>query len=218
MATCTTGYKSQGPNWVPICGDGIRMPEEACDDGNTANGDGWNNSWNIIGGWVCSGGTTTTKDTWTQCTSGFVPNTAKDTWVPVCGDGFRVGTEAWDDANTTAGDGWSATCTIETNYIWTGGSATSRDTCSVCPAGFPPNSSNTVCVEKCGDGLRAGAEACDDANTAAGDGWSTTCTVETNSYCNGGSTTTKDTCVVCAAGYHVNGSNNGWVTVCGDGL
>ena len=35
---------------------------------------------------------------------------------------------------------------------------------------------------------------CDDGNTVSGDGCSSTCMIETQYYCYGGSTTTKDVC------------------------
>ncbi len=40
--------------------------------------------------------------------------------APVCGDGLVGMGEACDDGNLTAGDGCSATCTVETNYDCTG--------------------------------------------------------------------------------------------------
>ena len=41
------------------------------------------------------------------------------------------------------------------------------------------------CTTSCGDGLVAGAETCDDGNTAADDGCGTTCAVEPGWYCVG---------------------------------
>lgn len=38
---------------------------------------------------------------------------------------------------------------------------------------------------RCGDGIRAGAETCDDANAAGGDGCSSTCTIEAGFRCSG---------------------------------
>ncbi len=37
--------------------------------------------------------------------------------VPSCGDGARTGAEQCDDGNTTSGDGCSATCQLEKNYL-----------------------------------------------------------------------------------------------------
>lgn len=51
------------------------------------------------------------------------------------------------------------------------------------------------CAPICGDGLRLGAEVCDDGNAAAGDGCSATCdAVEAGFACSGGSASSKDAC------------------------
>ena len=86
------------------------------------------------------------------CTSGSSSST--DTWNSICGDGYRVGLEKWDDANTNSGDGCDYQCNVETGYSCTGGSSSSTDTW------------NSVC----GDGLKIGNEQWDDANTYSGDG------------------------------------------------
>jgi len=38
--TCTTGYAVVNNNCNPICGDGLLVPGEPCDDNNPTNGDG----------------------------------------------------------------------------------------------------------------------------------------------------------------------------------
>ena len=89
------------------------------------------------------------------------------TYVPfVCGNGVLEGAETCDDGNTTAGDGCTATCTVQAGYA-----------CSGAPS---------VCaLIVCGDGLVRGTEGCDDSNTTAGDGCSATCTQETGFACVG---------------------------------
>ena len=157
------------------CGDGKRSStlSTSWDDGNTINGDGCSSSWVIEVGWNWSGGTPTTKDTWTE----------------VCGDGKRFNSISayWDDGNTINGDGCSSTCTIETGFTWTGGSSSTQDTW----------------IEVCGDGKRFNSISTywDDGNTINGDGWSSTCSIETGFVCNGGSTTSIDI----------------WKEICGDG-
>lgn len=84
----------------------------------------------------------------------------------VCGDGLRVGAEACDDGGTAAGDGCSATCTVEANYTCTGDEP-------------------SVCVPNCGNGTINAGEACDDGNTANDDGCSSTCTVESDTIVTG---------------------------------
>lgn len=40
----------------PKCGDGVRVPSEGCDDGNTKDGDGCSSSCIVETGYVCYGG------------------------------------------------------------------------------------------------------------------------------------------------------------------
>ena len=201
-----------------VWGDGLRAGSETCDDQNTSNGDGCSSTCTIESNYICTGGSTTGKDTCSACPAGQPPNSGKTLWQAVCGDGLRAGAETCDDQNTSNGDGCTSTCTIESNYIWTGGTTSSKDTCSSCPAGQPPNSGKTACAAVWGDGLRAGSEECDDQNTANSDGWSSTCTIEANSVCSGGTTSSKDTCSICTAGQPPNSGKTLWQAVCGDGL
>ena len=150
-----------------ICGDGKRFStlSTSWDDGNTINGDGCSSSWVIEVGWNWSGGTPTTKDTWTE----------------VWGDGKRFNSIStyWDDGNTINGDGWSSTCSIETGFVCNGGSTTSID----------------IWKEICGDGKRYNSLTtfCDDGNNINGDGCSSLCATETGYSWSGGSSSTKDT-------------------------
>ena len=47
-----------------------------------------------------------------------------------CGDGERESYEGCDDGNVIDGDGCSSTCQVEQNWVCTGGSPTTADTCS----------------------------------------------------------------------------------------
>ena len=49
------------------------------------------------------------------------------------------------------------------------------------------------CEEECGDGIRVD-HACDDGNTLDDDGCDSTCTIEPNFICSGGSLTSPDIC------------------------
>jgi cysteine-rich repeat protein len=69
---------------TPVCGNNAKEGAEACDDGNTAAGDG------------CS----------PTCTVEEPP-------AAVCGNNAKEDGEACDDGNTAAGDGCSPTCTVE---------------------------------------------------------------------------------------------------------
>ena len=64
------------------------------------NGDGCSSSCLIEPKFTCTGGTINTKDT---CKT-------------VCGDGYRLETEQWDDGNLVNGDGWSSNCKNEIYY------------------------------------------------------------------------------------------------------
>lgn len=54
---CDPGFEcNQGTGQcITLCGNGIINTDEACDDGNTNNGDGCSNVCQIEGGWTCSG-------------------------------------------------------------------------------------------------------------------------------------------------------------------
>ncbi|PIX83802.1 MAG: hypothetical protein COZ33_03515, partial [Nitrospirae bacterium CG_4_10_14_3_um_filter_70_108] len=145
-------------------------------------------------------------------------------FAAVCGNRVIEGAETCDDGNTTAGDGCSDTCTVESGYACVG--------------------EPSVCAAGCGDGLVAGSETCDDHNTIAGDGCSATCTVEhgfacapgnpsvcsstcgdnllaSNEACDDGDTTAGDGCsATCTveSGYACSGEPSACNGICGDGL
>ena len=102
---------------LTVWGDQLRTGTETCDDGNTANGDGCSSTWTVESGFACMGGSTTSKDTWTE----------------ICGDGIRFNTISTycDDKNNNSGDGCSSIWTVESGYKWSGGSTISKDTCSL---------------------------------------------------------------------------------------
>ncbi len=180
-ASCTveSGWSCTGApstcTMLAACGDGNVDSGETCDDGNTAAGDGCDASCGLETGYVCNAGPAAGP-----CTSG-----GPGSVVTSCGDGVVAGAEICDDANTAAGDGCDATCALESGFV-----------CTVGPAAGPcgsggPGSTSAVC----GDGIIAGAEACDDMNTAAGDGCSASCTVESGWSCTGA----PSTCTMLAA-------------------
>lgn len=103
---CTNApYTQAGPplsasTCAPVCGDGVMLGGEQCDDSNTANGDGCSSSCKLEQGFVCAG-------TPTQCRTS-------------CGDGIQAGSEQCDDGNTANGDGCSSSCQLEQGYACTG--------------------------------------------------------------------------------------------------
>ncbi|MDX9721921.1 MAG: DUF4215 domain-containing protein, partial [Myxococcota bacterium] len=83
----------------------------------------------------------------------------------VCGDGLREGYEGCDDGDLSPGDGCSATCTVEANWLCTG------DAPSVCTPTLCGNSALDV------------GEQCDDGNLNNADGCSSSCQVEPYYQC-----------------------------------
>jgi len=186
------------------CGDGERQTTEACDDRNTASGDGCTADCSMVeSGWSC--------------------DTAGRPCVIVsgCGNGRVEPPEVCDDRNRTSNDGCSATCTVESgwNCPQTGGRCqaarcgdliiagdeecedgnnTAGDGCSAAcrlEPGYQCRTLGRPCTPTtCGDGRTEGTEQCDDGNNDMGDGCSPLCVREP--LCNNG---------VCQA-------------VCGDGV
>jgi cysteine-rich repeat protein len=185
----------------------FQVGNEKCDDGNLLNGDGWSDSWTVEASWVCSGGSLTSADVCTFCTSGFYQNDPLDptVCVPHCGDGLRVSSELCDDGNTVGSDGCSFDClSIDPNWVCDGGSATSADIWNECSIGFVPNDSvePRFWVEVWGDGRRVGKEKCDDGNLINGDGCQNDCiTMDENWICVGGNAYNKDKWSECPMGY-----------------
>ena len=144
---------------APRCGDGKLDPGEVCDDGNTRSGDG------------CS------SDCKTIETDYACPTPGKPcTYLVKCGDGMLGGIEQCDPPNV--GHGCSADCRIEPGYV-----------CNPPPTPANPNQPATCHKTVCGDGVKEGAEACDDHNLVDGDGCSSSCTLEPD--CSTGTCLTK---------------------------
>ena len=211
--TCHTGYiySSTSSQWEPICGDSLRIGSEKWDDGNIISGDGWRGDCTSVeSSWVWSGGSPTSRDKCTFWSSGLYQNDPLNptTCITHWGDGLRAGSEKWDDGNTSNGDGWSSDCTsVESNYVWSGGSVTFKDTCIFCTTGFYQNDplNPTLWIPHWSDGRKAGNEKWDDANTINGDGWSSNwLSIETNYVWSGGSPNTKDTWLFWSSGFYQN--------------
>ncbi|WP_163781478.1 DUF4215 domain-containing protein [Myxococcus vastator] len=169
------------------CGDGQRQSHEACDDGNTTDGDGCNATCTEVeGGYLCevpgepcvrlmSCGSGRVEDG-EECDdrnlvsgdgcngscrieSGWAcPAQGGRCRAKECGDGIIAGDEECEDGNTAPGDGCSDVCRLEDGWK--------------CPPGQP--CSRTTC----GDDVTEGTEQCDDGNTVMGDGCSPLCTRE----------------------------------------
>ena len=85
---------------------------------------------------------------------------------PACGDGrINVAGETCDDGNGESGDGCTANCDLEANFVC----ATPGEKCT-----------STV---ECGDSKITGEETCDDGNSTAGDGCDASCAIEAGWAC-----------------------------------
>jgi cysteine-rich repeat protein len=176
LCTKETGWSWSGgtTNMPDVCseiwGDGKRFNTNTayCDDGNSINGDGCNNSCAVETGYQWSGGTTLISDICSE----------------ICGDGirFNLDTSYCDDGDITSGDGWSNSWVVEVGWTCSGGTINSPDSCT----------------EIWGDGRRFNSLStyCDDGNLIDGDGWSSLCMIETGYSCIGGTSTTADVCTV----------------------
>lgn len=107
--------------------------------------------------------------------------------VHICGNGVRSSAEYCDDSNTQGGDGCDALCLPEPYF-----------TCVSSTGSFGSGVGGLdTCAPTCGDGRRISwsnhPEACDDNNTANGDGCDASCQVEIGFECTGGSITATDT-------------------------
>jgi len=171
------------------CGDGSLQMGEACDDGNTASGDGCSATCGMEPGWSCppAGGRCVAAACGDliiagdeECEDGNTvpgdgcsglcrleegykcPTLGAACLTTVCGDGLVEGTEQCDDANNDMGDGCSPLCRRE------------------------PRCADGVCMSICGDGVILPgdtSEECDDGNTRAHDGCSPTCQWEEGFTC-----------------------------------
>eukprot|EP00658_Telonema_sp_P-2_P043147 TRINITY_DN3109_c0_g1_i1.p1 TRINITY_DN3109_c0_g1~~TRINITY_DN3109_c0_g1_i1.p1 ORF type:complete len:956 (-),score=107.58 TRINITY_DN3109_c0_g1_i1:230-3097(-) len=173
-----------------ICGDGTVMGSEQCDDGNLSDGDGCSGVCEIEPSCgnsrverneECDPGERNGCDSDCKLVSGWDCPERGDC-VAVCGDGIRatdmdgVTVEQCDDGNTVAKDGCSPTCALEKGWK-----------CSVVETDDRKRlgSGGDECTPVCGDGLKAGSEACDDGNLVPNDGCDVKCVPEAGWDCSG---------------------------------
>ncbi|MBE7448133.1 MAG: DUF4215 domain-containing protein [Kofleriaceae bacterium] len=162
---------------IETCGNGITetINGEECDDGNTNDLDGCRNNCQLP---RCGDGIVSASET---CDTGGNSATCNfDCTTPACGDGKvnpaftpagGSAPEACDDGNTTAGDGCSALCRIET----CGNGITEAENGEECDDGNLDDLDgcrNNCQLPFCGDGIHSTgtAEICDTGgNTASCD-------------------------------------------------
>ena len=193
---------------APVCGDGhVWASQEACDDGNTVDGDDCSAdcTQNLA---LCGNGT---PDAGEACDDGAAnsdtaPNACRTTCqFPTCGDGvtddIQPFGEACDDgaANSdSAPNACRTTCDLPScgdgvvddtlsEVCDDGGIATDDgcdDGCAV-ETGWTCSGTPSTCQEICADGLVVGNEGCDDGNSNTGDGCDGSCVEEANWACTG---------------------------------
>ncbi|MBK9037474.1 MAG: DUF4215 domain-containing protein [Myxococcales bacterium] len=151
---------------IETCGNGVTemINGEQCDDGNLVDTDACRNTCQLP---RCGDGVASASE---ACDAGANTQACNlDCTVPACGDGKTnraftpagaAGPEQCDDSNTTAGDGCSATCQIETcgNMVVEAingeqcddGNLVDTDACR-----------NTCQFPRCGDGIASASETCD---------------------------------------------------------
>lgn len=180
-----------GPGERSVCGDGKLAEDEACDDGNTLDGDGCPAQCRFVeAGFLC-------RDPGTMCRP-----------YARCGDGLISFPEQCDDGNADAQDGCSSTCKVEVGWDCQGlpsscvevecgnsviegaelcddGNAFPFDGCSIDCQLEPSCAVGAGCTSVCGDGLVLGDEECDDANSVDQDGCSAGCRIEPGYECPG---------------------------------
>jgi len=185
---------------MPVCGDGLKVGNEVCDDGVLVGclGDCSGPRANF----TCTPGSSSSPSV-CSCNAGF--HVSGSVCLPTCGDGLVVGNEVCDD---TAQGGCLSDCSAaHSNYTCTSGSPSSPSVCS-CKTGFSGASCNPVC----GDGKLVGNEVCDDTNSG---GCTANClAVNSNYTCSGGSPTTATVCS-CLPGFQTSGML--CLNICGDG-
>jgi cysteine-rich repeat protein len=151
---------------IETCGNGVTetINGEQCDDGNLMDLDACRNTCQFP---RCGDGVASTSE---ACdTNGNSQTCNIDCSVPACGDGKvnraftpsgAAGPEQCDDMNTTAGDGCSATCQIET----CGNGVTESINGEQCDDGNLMDLDacrNTCQFPRCGDGVASASETCD---------------------------------------------------------
>jgi cysteine-rich repeat protein len=135
--TCKGGTATTPDVCTETCGDGrnYRSYANACDDGNTVDGDGCSSSCTVETGWTCTGGNMARPDV---C---IVDVTA-------CAATKDYGFKSCVDNNPTNLDGCNSACETERGWECLRGTPTVSDTC----------------FEVCGDSWNMNQLPCDDGN------------------------------------------------------
>lgn len=191
--SCTNSCRLAGSVGGAVCGNNTIETGEACDDGNTNNGDGCSNiclnegssagpfcgNDQIEIGEDCDDNNTKTGDGCSdRCLWEGQPAASAN---GSCGNATTDVGEQCDDGNTTPGDGCSDRClyegvsltcgnnTVEAGEACDGGAGCSARCLHTGSTSLPTSGA------QCGDGDIEFGESCDDGNITAGDGCSQIC-------------------------------------------
>jgi cysteine-rich repeat protein len=210
-----------GGNDIAFCGDGELQTGEACDDGNTSNGDGCRADCN--GEEVCGDGITDTEAGVPEsCDDGNTDGgdgcSADCRRIEECGNNFLDAGEACDDGNAANGNGSTDTCDSNCTATACGNGVLTTATGEECDDENSANGdgcSSACLLEECGNGVADPGEACDDGNGVNGDGCDVDCS---STACGNGIVSTGE---ACDDGNLVEGDNcdtNCTVSACGNGI
>ncbi len=192
---------------LPLCGNGVTEPGEACDDGNADNADGCTTRCSYPTGHACTasgqchtrlcqGGTCQLCSDAGQCGSGLRCSQGNCLFGPAtCGDGTVQAGESCDDANLNEQDQCTSACLLAFGAACSHAAQCQSTICS--DGACAPCRSDTECASGrrcaiglcltdaqlsvypnvCGNGFTEGDEACDDGNARYGDGCTPTCDI-----------------------------------------
>ncbi|MBN1609151.1 MAG: DUF4215 domain-containing protein [Polyangiaceae bacterium] len=161
-----------GSTWSEsVCGNGWPEGWEACDDGNTDDGDGCSADCQVELGWACPA--------YGMPCHEVVCGDGQADWYAMEADGGYVyyASEECDDGNTVDGDGCTSECTAEVGYYCETPGAPCREV--LCGDG----SQDPYVASADGYGTVWDYELCDDGNTDSNDGCSADCMPEPNFLC-----------------------------------
>jgi large repetitive protein len=213
--SCLPGYFQILANPNPcqtVCQDGLRAGTEACDDGAGDIGCLADCS-GPASFFTCSGGTSTTIDT-CSCNIGYSRPAINTACTLTC---FNNQVEVGETCDDNGIGGCLPGCMgVKANFSCTAGSVSTPSVCTCQPGYVLFPLPSYQCLTVCQDGLRAGAEACDDG---AGDiGCLADCSGPASSFsCTGGTPTTIDTCT-CIAGSSRTGVGLPCIPLCPNGV
>jgi len=174
---CSRGYGGTQTSFCQaLCGDGIRVKHEQCDDANVMSRDGCTNCL-VDCGFSCFD----------------LNDQGRDVCDTECGDSLTRGSEGCDDGNSIDGDGCSSSCTVELGYLCFHDTTEAGTTAAACA--LEP----FTCLQGvCGVGTISAEvqdkKECDDGNTLSEDGCSHDCGIECGWLCSGATESSQDTC------------------------